>query len=102
MKSLTKFVLLVSSFAIVTHSIASEVVATVNGTKITQQQLDFHIQLLQTMTKQKIDDKKVALDDLIDREIIHQEVKRQKIDQKPELKFLAEFQRRELFSKALR
>jgi len=106
MKSLIKIVLLLSASLLVNNVMASkvnasEVVATVNGVKITRQQLDMHIQLLQTMTQQKIDNQAAALADLVDREIIQQEVKKTKLDKDPELTYLAEFQRRELFSKAL-
>ncbi len=106
MKSFTKIALLLSTTLLVSNvttetAFASEVVATVNGTKITRQQLDQHIKLLENMTQQKIDNQSEALDDLIDREVIHQEVKKQKIDKDPDLAYIAEFQRRELFNKAL-
>jgi len=106
MKSFTKIALLLSTTLLVSNvttetAFASEVVATVNGTKITRQQLDQHIKLLENMTQQKIENQSEALDDLIDREVIHQEVKKQKIDKDPDLAYIAEFQRRELFNKAL-
>jgi len=101
MKLLIRLAFVLSIPFFTSSAIASEVVATVNGTKITQEQLEMHIKLLQSMTQQQINDKKAALDDLIDREIIQQEVKRQKLDKNTELAYLAEFQRRELYSKAL-
>lgn len=106
MKLLIKIVLLLSASLLINTVMASkihaeEVVATVNGVKITRQQLDMHIQLLQTMTQQKVDDQAAALSDLIDREVVQQEVKKKKLDKNTELNYLAEFQRRELFSKAL-
>jgi len=106
MKSLIKVTLALSATLLLSNVMAakvhaSEVVATVNGTKITQQQLDMHIKLLENMTKQKIESQRDALNDLIDREVIHQEVKKKKIDKDAELSYIAEFQRRELFSKAL-
>ncbi|MGD8784364.1 MAG: peptidylprolyl isomerase [Thioalkalispiraceae bacterium] len=101
MKLLSKYLLIFTTLLLAGNSLAEEVVATVNGEKITKFQLEQHIKLLESMTKQKVDDQAAALNDLIDREIIHQEVKRKKIDQNPELVYIAEFQTRELFSKAL-
>lgn len=101
MKLLFKSVLIAAVWLIAGNSMADEVVATVNGTKITAKQLEMHMRLLSSMTKQQVDNKKAALDDMIDREILHQEVKKKKLDKNSELKYLAEFQTRELFSKAL-
>lgn len=101
MKRLLKPIIFGTVWLIAGNSMADDVVATVNGTKITAKQLEMHMQLLSSMTKQKIENKKAALDDMIDREILHQEVKKKKLDKNPELKFLAEFQTRELFNKAL-
>jgi peptidyl-prolyl cis-trans isomerase C len=100
-KLFIRSLLIFSSLLLSGHSIADEVVAVVNGQKIMKSQLDLHIKLLESMTRHKVDDKTAALNDLIDREIIHQEVKKKKIDKDPELAYIAKFQARELFSKAL-
>jgi peptidyl-prolyl cis-trans isomerase C len=100
-KLFIKALLILSATILAANSQAEEVVATVNGVKITKFQLEQHIKLLESMTKQKVADKASALSDLVDREIIHQEVKKKKIDKNPELAYLAEFQTREFFSKAL-
>ncbi|VAW90895.1 hypothetical protein MNBD_GAMMA21-629 [hydrothermal vent metagenome] len=80
---------------------AEETVAVVNGKSLTQKDLDNHITMIQTMTRKKVDNPKHALENLIDREIMYQEAKKQKIDQDPEMKFLIEFQAREMYNNEL-
>jgi len=80
---------------------AAETVAVVNGKKLTQKDLENHITMIQTMTRKKVENPKQALQNLIDREIMYQEVKKQKIDQDPEIKFIVEFQAREMYNNAL-
>ncbi len=80
---------------------ADETVAIVNGKKLTKQDLDNHIAMIQTMTRKKVEKPKQALENLIDREIMYQEVQKQKIDQDPEMKFIVEFQAREMYNNAL-
>ncbi len=82
-------------------ALAAETVAIVNGTTLTDKDLDRHITMIQTMTRKKVENPKQALENLIDREIMYQEAKKQKIDQDPEIKFIVEFQARELYNNAL-
>jgi len=81
--------------------LAAETVAIVNDTKLTQKDLDNHITMIQSLTRKKVDNPKQALENLIDREIMYQEVKKQKIDQDPEIQFIVEFQTREMYNNAL-
>ncbi len=81
--------------------VAAETVAIVNGKKLTQKDLDNHIAMIQTMTRKKVENKKNALQNLIDREIMYQEVQKQKIDQDPEMQFIVQFQAREMYNNAL-
>ena len=106
MKSLIKIVLLLSASLLVNNAMAGkanakEIVATVNGVEITRKQLDMHITMIQTMTNKKVDNVSGALGNLIDREIMYQEAKKKKIDKDPEMKFIVEFQTRELYNNAL-
>ena len=82
-------------------ALAADTVAVVNGTTLTTKDLENHITMIQTMTRKKVEDPKQALQNLIDREIMYQEAKKQKIDQDPEMKFLVEFQTREMYNNAL-
>jgi len=96
---LITFTLLVFSINMVWA--AGNVVAVVNGTKLTQSDLDDHIAMIQTLTRQKVNDQKQALDSLIDREIMYQEAKKKKIDKDPKLKVIIKFQTREIYNNAL-
>lgn len=80
---------------------AEEVVATVNGKKITRQQLDNYLQYRQATSRQQIDDAKEVLQELINREILLAEVKKKKIDQNKDLNFAIEQQKTDVYIQAL-
>ena len=101
--SFSKYLLplfLLASFSNV--ALAEDVVATVNGKKITKQQLDDYYKYRQATTKQDIgDDHKVVLQELINREILMGEVKKKKIDKNKELNYLVEQQKLDIYIQAL-
>jgi len=69
-------------------ALADNVVATVNGKKITEKQLDQYMKYVQSRTKQDIShDKKQVLNELINRELLMAQVKKQKVDKDPELNY---------------
>lgn len=83
-------------------SMASNVVATVNGKKITQKQFDRYLRFRQSFTKQNISGKKLeVLQDLINHELLMAEVKKKKIDKNKDLNYLIEQQNRDIYIKAL-
>jgi len=83
-------------------AMASDVVATVNGTSITQQQLDQYFKYRQATTKEDIShDKKGVLQELINRELLMQQVKKQKLDKNKDLKYLIKQETTDLYIKAL-
>jgi peptidyl-prolyl cis-trans isomerase C len=83
-------------------SMASEVVATVNGKKITKQELDRYFKFRQATTRQDIShDKMAVLQELINRKLLLAEVKKKKIDQNKDLKYLIQQETDQLYIKAL-
>ena len=79
-------------------------VATVNGVQISQQQFDGFVEVLKGKNpKFEVNDKSrpVIIDELVTREIMFQEAKKQKLDQNPRIKYLLEQQKVELMMQAL-
>ncbi len=67
----------------------SKALVTVNGVKITQEKMDKRIQSLPENTRASFaatENRKLLLDQLVNEELILQEAKKQKLDQKPEYK----------------
>ena len=83
-------------------SMASEVVATVNGKKITKQQLDRYFKFRQATTKQDIShDKMAVLQELINRELLMAQVKKKKIDKNKDLNYLIAQRKDDFYIQAL-
>jgi len=80
---------------------AEEIVATVNGKKITRQELDSYHKYRQATSNQKIDDPKDVLQELINREILLAEVKKKKIDKNKELNYAIDQQTHDIYIQAL-
>lgn len=83
-------------------SMADNVVATVNGKKITEKQLDQYFRYRQATTKQDIShDKAGILQELINRELLMEQVKKKKLDKNKDLNYLIEQQKRDLYIQSL-
>ena len=83
-------------------SLADEVVATVNGKKITKQQLDEYFKYRQATTKQDIShDEKGVLQEMINRELLMEQVKKKKLDKNPKLNYVIKQQSNDLYIQAL-
>jgi len=83
-------------------SMASDVVATVNGKKITKEQLDRYFKYRQATTKQDIShDEKGVLQELINRELLMEQVKKNKLDKNKDLNYLIDQQKTDLYIQAL-
>ena len=83
-------------------SMASDVVATVNGKKITQQQLDRYFKYRQATTQQDIShDKKGVLQELINRQLLMEQVKKKKLDKNKDLKYLIDQREHDFYIQAL-
>lgn len=83
-------------------AMAAKVVATVNGHKITEKQLDLYMQYRQSTTRQNISkDKKAILEEMINRELLMQQVKKKKLDKNPRLDYMIAQQRTDLYIQAL-
>lgn len=83
-------------------SMASEVVATVNGKKITKQELDQYFKFRQATVKQDIShNKKAVLEELINRKLLLAQVKKKKLDKNKELKYLIQQQADQVYIEAL-
>ena len=80
---------------------AEEIVATVNGKKITRQQLDAYHKYRQATSRQDIGEAKDVLQELINREILLAEVKKKKIDQNKDLNFAIDQQKNDVYIQAL-
>ena len=93
----------ISLFAFTANTSLAEdkVVATVNNVKITSTDLDNHIKMLNTVTRQKVNDRNKALQDLVKREILYQEAVKKKIHERKELNYILAFQQRELYTSTL-
>jgi peptidyl-prolyl cis-trans isomerase C len=80
---------------------AEEIVATVNGKKITREQLDYYHKYRQATSRQEVGEAKDVLQELINREILLAEVKKKKIDQNKDLNFAIEQQKHDVYIQAL-
>ena len=81
---------------------ADKVVATVNGHKITEQQLDRYFKYRQATTKQDLShDKEGVLQELVNRELLMDEVKKKKLDKNKDLNYLIDQQKNDLYIQAL-
>lgn len=89
--SLVLTLALFSGLAMPTH--ADEVVATVNGKKIMQSDLDIYVKYRQAVMQKPITDKRPVLDELINREIMYQEALKHKLDKDKELNYLVKQQK---------
>jgi len=98
-----KYLILLLLFAgFSSAALANSVVATVNGKKITEKQLDEYMKYRQASTKQDIShDKKDVLDELINRELLMQQVRKAKIDKNPELNYAIKQQTIDVYIKAM-
>ncbi|MDH5444571.1 MAG: peptidylprolyl isomerase [Gammaproteobacteria bacterium] len=82
---------------------ADKTVATVNGKKIGQQQYDQFISVLKAKNP-KFDvgsNRQAIINELVNREILFQEAKKQKVDKDPKIAYVLEQQRVDLMVKAL-
>lgn len=80
------------------------VVAVINGVNVTNTDLDNHIKLIEKVTRKKIvtpEERRAALENLIEREVLFQEAIKKKIQERDDIKFLLAFERQELFTKTL-
>ena len=82
---------------------AADTVATVNGTKITQKQYEQIVETLKAKNPQfeAEGNKQAIVNELVSRELLYQEAKKQKVDKDPKVAFLLEQQRIELMIQAL-
>ena len=102
MKKLMHPLLLILTLSITPSLVlADEVVATVNGKKIMQSELDEFISNAQKVTGKPIKDKRAALVSLIDKEIMYDAALKKGYDKKKEITFLIEQYKREIYIKAL-
>ena len=95
---------LVMVFAMGTPAMAaSKTVATVNGKKIDQKQLDQFIEIVKKKNPGFNADanRQAVINQLINREVLFQEAKKQKMHKDPEVAFILEQQRQELMVQAL-
>lgn len=102
MSALKYFFIFILLTGISSLSMASDVVATVNGKKITKQQLDRYFKYRQATTQQDIShDKEGVLQELINRQLLMDQVKKKKIDKNKDLNYLIEQQSMDLYIKAM-
>ena len=82
---------------------AGKTVATVNGKKISQQQFDQFINIIKSKNpKFEVDaNREAIINELINREVLFQEAKKQKIDKDKQVAYVLEQQRIDLMVKAL-
>ncbi len=82
---------------------ASEIIATVNGKKITQKQYDQVIETIKSKNPEfkAGDNKEAIINELISRELLYQEAKKKKIDKDEKVAYVLEQQRIELMIQAL-
>jgi peptidyl-prolyl cis-trans isomerase C len=93
------FILLIGFSGI---TMADDVVATVNGKKITKSQLDRYFKYRQATTKQDIShDEEGVLQELINRELLLEQVKKKKLDKNKDLNYLIDQQKNDLYIQAL-
>lgn len=93
--------IVVTALLVTANVQAEEIVATVNGKKITRPELDMYFKYRQATSEQKIDEPKDVLQELINREILLAEAKKQKIDKNKELNYAIEQQRHDIYIQAL-
>jgi peptidyl-prolyl cis-trans isomerase C len=98
-----KYVLIFSLLAgLSSVSMARDVVATVNGKKITKQQLDLYFKYRQATTPKDIShDKEGVLQELINRQLLMAQVKKKKLDKNKDLNYLIEQRKQDLYIQAL-
>ncbi|MEJ2362313.1 MAG: peptidyl-prolyl cis-trans isomerase [Gammaproteobacteria bacterium] len=83
-------------------TLASTVVATVNGHKITEKQLDQYIKFREATSRQNLShDKKAILEELVNRYLLMQEAKKKKLDKNKELAYMLKQQQTNLYIQAL-
>lgn len=83
-------------------AMAAKVVATVNGHKITEKQLNEYMQYRQSTSRRNLsNDKKAIVEELINRYLLMQQVKKKKLDKNPRLEYVLKQQRTDLYIQAL-
>ena len=80
---------------------ADEIIATVNGKKITKSELDAYINYRQKTSKQKVDNPEAIVNEMINRELLFSEAQKKKIDQNKDVKYILEQQKRDIYIQAL-
>jgi len=83
------------------NSMAEDIVATVNNTKITKSELELYLSYRQQSTGQKQENPEAVLNEMINRELLYAEAKKKKIDKNEDVKYLLEQQKRDLYIQAL-
>jgi peptidyl-prolyl cis-trans isomerase C len=102
LKYLLIFTLLAGISGLSLAADANKVVATVNGKKITEGQLDQYMKFRQATTRQDIShDKKAVLEEMINRQLLMDLVWKKHIDKKADLKYLLEQQTINFYIQAL-
>ena len=80
---------------------ADEVVATLNGKKIMQKDLDTYIRYREAVTQQKIDNPLAVLHEYINREIMYQEALKNKADKDDKLNYMLKQQKYDLYIQSM-
>ena len=103
MNTLSRYFLLLSLGSFSLSAVAAGTVATVNGTKITQQQYDQVVENIKLKNPEfnPADNKQAIINELISRELLFQEAKKQNVEKDPKVAFIIEQQRIELMIQAL-
>lgn len=80
---------------------ADEVVATLNGKKIMQKDLDTYIRYREAVTQKKIDNPLAVLHEYINREIMYQEALKNKADKDDKLNYMLKQQKYDLYIQSM-
>jgi len=82
-------------------SFAEDVMASVNGKKITKSDFDAYVNYKQKTTKQKIDNLDNVIHEMVNRELLYAEAKKQKLDKNKDISYILEQQKRDIYIQAL-
>lgn len=86
---------------LVGNTLAEDIIATVDGKKITKKELETYANYRQSTSKQKIDDPNVLLQEMINRELLYKKAVKAKADKDPDVKYVLDQQKRDLMIQAL-
>lgn len=102
MNTLLKLILLPAVIVLMAgNALAEDIVAKVDGEKITKKDLEAYAKYRQTASKQQISNPNALLQEMINREILYRKALKAKVGKQPGVKYLIEQQRRDLLIQAL-